>query len=78
MIDHLTHPKFVNYDPSVLPSAQGGGMGTKTYRALEAIKEVYPRSRVSYNDFEFLRELRSKYPKRFSVDANMKKLFERF
>ena len=25
MIDYLTHPKFLNYDPSLLPSSQGGG-----------------------------------------------------
>ena len=46
MIDYLTHPKFLNYDPSVLPSSQGGGggMGTKTYRVLEALRDVYPRT----------------------------------
>ena len=45
MIDNLTHPKFLNYDPSVLPSSQGGGgMGTKTYRVLEALRDVYPRT----------------------------------
>ena len=47
MIDYLTHPKFLNYDPSILPSSQdgGGGMGTKTYRVLEALRDVYPRTR---------------------------------
>ncbi len=46
MIDYLTHPKFLNYDPSILPSSQGGGggMGTKTYRVLEALRDVYPRT----------------------------------
>ena len=46
MIDYLTHPKFLNYNPSVLPSSQGGGggMGTKTYRVLEALRDVYPRT----------------------------------
>ena len=46
MIDYLTHPKFLNYDPSVLPSSQGGGggMGTKTSRVLEALRDVYPRT----------------------------------
>ena len=47
MIDYLTHPKFLNYDPSILPSSQGGGggMATKTYRVLEALRDVYPRTR---------------------------------
>ena len=27
MIDYLTHPDFVNYNPSELPSRQGGGAG---------------------------------------------------
>ena len=47
MIDYLTHPKFVDYDPNLLPSAQGGGggMGTKTHRVLKALKDVYPRTR---------------------------------
>ena len=45
MIDYLTHPKFLNYDPSVLPSRQGGGgMFTKTFRVLEALRDVYPRT----------------------------------
>ncbi|MDE0298616.1 MAG: glycosyltransferase [Candidatus Poribacteria bacterium] len=46
MIDYLTHPKFLNYDPSIPPSSQGGGggMGTKTYRVLEALRDVYPRT----------------------------------
>lgn len=46
MIDYLTHPKFLNYDSSILPSSQGGGggMGTKTYRVLEALRDVYPRT----------------------------------
>ena len=38
MIDYLTHPKSLNYDPAISPSSQGGGggMSTKTYRVLEA------------------------------------------
>ena len=46
MIDYLTHPKFLNCDPSILPSSQGGGggMGTKTYRVLDALRDVYPRT----------------------------------
>lgn len=50
MIDYLTHPDFVNYNPSELPSRQGGGrMRTKTYRVVEALKDVYPRTRVICN-----------------------------
>ncbi len=47
MIDYLTHPKFLNCDPSILPSSQGGGggMGVKTHRVLEALSDVYPRTR---------------------------------
>ena len=45
MIDYLSHPKFLSYNPAVLPSVQGGGMGTKTFRALEALKQVYPKTR---------------------------------
>ena len=46
MIDYLTHPKFLNYDQSALPSSQGGGggMGVKTFRVLEALREVYSRN----------------------------------
>lgn len=38
MIDYLTHAKFLNHDPSILPSSRagGGGMGTKTCLVLEA------------------------------------------
>ena len=48
MIDYLTHPKVLSYDPSVLPSQQacgGGGIHVKTYTVLEALKQVYPLTR---------------------------------
>ena len=31
VIDYLTHPKFLNYDPSVPPSQQGGGAAPSAY-----------------------------------------------
>ena len=50
MIDYLTHPKFVNYDPSILPSSQGGGggMGTKTSRVLGGAAETFIRERRGF------------------------------
>lgn len=45
MTDHLTHPKFLNYDPSILLSSQGDGrMDTKIYRVLEALRDIYPKT----------------------------------
>ena len=42
MIDYLTHPKFLNYDPSILPSSQGGGTvpHTSFYSIVNTIKEL--------------------------------------
>ena len=69
MIDYLTHPKFVNYDPNVLPSAQGGGggMGTKTCRVLEALRDVYPRTRGICNSEEITAETVLIEPLRFTL-----------
>ena len=48
MIDYLTHPKFLAYDPSILPSQQpcgSGGMHVKTRWVLDALQDIYPRTR---------------------------------
>ena len=54
MINYLTHPKFVDYDESLLPSQQtgGGGMHTKTTRVLKALRVLYPRTRIIVNSSE--------------------------
>lgn len=69
MIDYLTHPKFLNYDPSVLPSSQGGGggMSTKTYRVLEAFKEVYPNTRGICNASDITADTVLIEPLRFTL-----------
>ena len=69
MIDYLTHPKFVHYDTSVLPSQQGGGggMGTKTFRVMEALKDVYPKSRAVCNFDEVTAETILIEPLRFTL-----------
>ena len=69
MIDYLTHPKFVNYDCAQLPSAQGGGggMGVKTYRVLEALRSVYPKTRVITDGYEIKADTVLIEPLRFSL-----------
>ena len=72
MIDYLTHPKFLNYDPSVLPSAQGGGggMGTKTYRTLEALRQVYPKTNGIINSGDITADTVLVEPLRFTLSTN--------
>ena len=69
MLDYLTHPKFLNYDPSILPSNQGGGggMGTKTYRVLEALQDVYPRTQGICDASEITAETVLIEPLRFTL-----------
>ena len=69
MIDYLTHPRFLNYDSSILPSNQGGGggMGTKTYRVLEALRDVYPRTQGICDASEITADTVLIEPLRFSL-----------
>ena len=69
MIDYLTHPKFVNYDPTMLPSAQGGGggMGTKTARVHEALKQTYPKTALITNSTQITADTVLIEPLRFTL-----------
>lgn len=69
MIDYLTHPKFLNYDPSVLPSSQGGGggMGMKTHRTLEALQQVYPKTNGIMNASDITADTVLVEPLRFTL-----------
>ena len=69
MIDYLTHPKFLYYDPTVLPSVQGGGggMGTKTHRTLEALREVFPKTTGIYNSSDIAADTVLIEPLRFTL-----------
>lgn len=54
MINYLTCRRFLGHDPKRLPSMQGGGggMSSKTYRVLEALKEWYPDTKGIVNAHE--------------------------
>ena len=69
MIDYLTHPKFVNYDCKQLPSAQGGGggMGVKTFRVLEALRDTYPKTNSITNATEITADTVFIEPLRFTL-----------
>ena len=72
MIDYLTHPKFLPYNPAVLPSVQGGGggMGVKTYRTIEALRDVYPRTRGICDSSDIESETVLIEPLRFTLSMN--------
>ena len=40
MIDYLTHPRFLNYDPSVLTSSQVGGSGVESLFLLNMVRQM--------------------------------------
>ena len=46
MIDYLTVQRFLDFNPMLPPASQGGGggMSVKTYRVLEALRNIYPKS----------------------------------
>ena len=72
MIDYLSHPKFLAYNPAILPSAQGGGggMGTKTFRAIEALKQVYPKTQTICNAADITADTVLIEPLRFTMPTD--------
>ena len=70
MIDYLTHPKYLAYEPSILPSQQscrGGGMHVKTWCVLDALKDIYPRTRGISDSSEIEAETVLIEPLRFAL-----------
>ena len=69
MIDYLTHPRYIEYNTNYLPSFQGGGggMGVKTCRVLEALRDVYPVTRAICNASEIEADVVLIEPLRFTL-----------
>ena len=69
MINYLTHRKFSNFNPDILPSMQGGGggMSCKTYRVLEALREVYPGAKIAVNGSDVFADTLLIEPLRFMI-----------
>ena len=71
MIDYLTQRRWFDYNPHIKPSAQvgGGGMGSKTFRVMEAMRIRYPSARCIVNSSEIRADFVLVEPARFSMKA---------
>lgn len=72
MIDYLTHPRLIDYNPFMLPSKQGGGGGMhiKTYFVKEALEAGYPNSRLIADSSEIEANIVLIEPLRFAMNTD--------
>ena len=77
MINYLTHPNFIEYDPVILPSRQrgAGGMAVKTYRVGASLKPVYPKVEVISNAGEISADTVLIEPLRFALGVQKDGLY---